>query len=48
MYSRRKAILVASSYLSGANAFAQNDKSVLKLLVGASAGTEATARLIAE
>lgn len=48
MISRRHALLVTSSYLSYSNAFAQNDKSVIKLLVGASAGTDATARLIAE
>ena len=48
MISRRQALLVTSSYLSYTNAFAQNDKSVIKLLVGASTGTDATARLIAE
>lgn len=48
MISRRQALLVTSSYLSCANAFAQNDKSAIKLLVGASSGTDATARLIGE
>lgn len=48
MISRRQALLVTSSYLSYPNAFAQNDKSVIKLIVGASAGTDATARLIAD
>ena len=48
MISRRQALFVTSSYLSYPNAFAQNDKSVIKLIVGASAGTDATARLIAD
>jgi hypothetical protein len=43
MITRRRALLVTSSYLSYTNAFAQNDKSAIKLLVGASAGTDATA-----
>ena len=38
MISRRQALLVTGSYLSYANAFAQNDKSAIKLLVGASSG----------